>query len=88
MSDAETKLLTQINEPIPSRLQHQYDALIAKRLAETLTDAEYAELLWLTNQVEQLETNRVAALAALARLRQTSLAELMQSLGIQPPEYV
>ncbi len=87
LKHTESELLLQINRGIPPELRERYEALLAKRRAETLNSEEYAELLRLTGQIEQLDAMRLTALAELARLRQTSLAELMQTLGIQPPDY-
>ena len=87
IGQSETDLLLEINRDIPTETRHRYKELIAKRQAETLTSAEYAELISLSNQVEQREAERVAALADLARLRHTSLPELMKDLGIQAPAY-
>jgi hypothetical protein len=87
LKHTESELLLQINRGIPPELRERYEALSAKRQAETLNSEEYAELLRLTGQIEQLDAVRLTALAELARLRQTSLAELMQTLGIQPPDY-
>ena len=88
LSQTESALMLRINQAIPADLQRRYDDLIAKRSAATLTPEEYAELLQLTDQVEQLEADRIAALTELASLRQISLTDLMHSLGIQPPPYV
>jgi len=88
LSQAESALMLRINQGIPADLQRRYDDLIAKRSAATLIPEEYAELLQLTDQVEQLEADRIAALTELAGLRQTSLTDLMHTLGIQPPPYV
>jgi hypothetical protein len=41
----------------------------------------------LTDQVEQLQANRAAALVEVAQLRQTTLAQLMDDLGIQAPAH-
>ncbi len=87
LEHTESELLLQINRGILPELRERYEALSAKRQAETLNSEEYAELLQLTGQIEQLDAVRLTALAELARLRQTSLAELMQTLGIQPPDY-
>ena len=87
LKHTESELLLQINRGIPPELRERYEVLSAKRQAETLNSEEYAELLRLTGQIEQLDAMRLTALAELARLRQTSLAELMQTLGIQPPDY-
>jgi hypothetical protein len=56
--------------------------LIARRRAEALTPSEHEELLFLTNQAEQLEAERLARLAELARLRHTSLPILMEDLRL------
>ncbi|MFO1430186.1 MAG: STAS/SEC14 domain-containing protein [Candidatus Competibacteraceae bacterium] len=87
LEHTESELLLQINRGIPPELRERYEALSAKRQAETLNSEEYAELLRLTGQIEQLDAVRLTALAELARLRQTSLVKLMQTLGIQPPDY-
>jgi hypothetical protein len=81
---AESELLLRVNQGIPADLQQRYEDLIAKRRSETLTLEEHTELLALTDQVEQLEADRIAALAELARLRHISVTDLMRDLGIQP----
>ncbi|HYQ93118.1 MAG TPA: STAS/SEC14 domain-containing protein [Candidatus Competibacteraceae bacterium] len=83
----ESELLLQINRGIPPERRERYETLLAKRQAETLNSEEYTELLRLTEQIEQLDASRLTALAELARLRHTSLVELMRTLGIQPPDY-
>src|SRR3712207_6810239 len=84
LSATESTLLIRINHAIPQPLQQRFDALIARRDAERLSPEEHAELLELTTQIEQREADRIAALAALAQLRNMSLNDLMQSLRIQP----
>lgn len=84
----EAALLLKINQALSSDLQQRYDTLIAQRRPETLTPDEHAELLHLTDQVEAVEAERVAALAALAQIRCVPVVELMQTLGLQPPAYV
>jgi hypothetical protein len=85
---AEAHLLEQINQGIPTELRHQYQALRAKREAETLTDTEYQTLIQLSSKIEQLGAQRLEALAQLAQLRQVSLTEIMETLEIQPVTYV
>ena len=84
---AEAELLLKINQGIPASIRDRYQALIAKRQSETLNAEEHGELLHLTDQVEQLEAQRVAYLAELARLRRTTLTALMQTLGISAPTH-
>lgn len=87
LPQAEAELLLKINQGVPPEIQRRYDELIAKRQAESLTPNEYEELLRLTDEIEKLEARRVEYLVELARLRKTSLTELMKQLGIRPPDY-
>jgi hypothetical protein len=87
-SQTEADLLLKINEGLPTSTRQRYAELIARRQAETLTDAEYAELLELTQQVEAYQARRVACLAELAQLRKVPLATLADSLGINEPNLV
>jgi len=87
LSADEAALLLKINQGLAPALQQRYDELLEKRDARTLTPAEYQELLALTDQVEAFNLERVQALADLARLRQVSLPEVMQQLGLATPAY-
>lgn len=80
----EAALLLAINQGVSEADQHRYDELLAKRQAETLTPDEYTELLRRSDEIERLHAERMAALARLAQLRQTTLAHLMVDLGITP----
>ena len=78
----EADLLCQINQDLPSNVRRRYNELIDKGQDFSLTEPEYTELLKLTDQEEQMQAQRIVALAALANLRQVSLSDLMISLGI------
>lgn len=88
LSAAESELLLKINQGIPADLQHRFNELVAKRQALTLTEAEHIELIQLSDRIEQLDAERIEQLATLAKLRQRSLREMMQDLGIQSPACV
>ncbi len=88
LPEEESKLLLQINQPVPSDLRSNYQVLRGKREAETLTDDEYERLIQLSEQIESIGAERLEALATLAQLRQTSLVDLMKTLGIAPVSYV
>lgn len=88
LSRAEGELLLKINQGMPSDLQVRYAELMAKRRAESLDSTEHDELLRLTDQVEEWEAQRMQCLAELARIRNTTLSDLMTTLGIPAPEYV
>lgn len=87
LPQAEAQLLLKINQGIPLNIQKRYGELIDKRRAEMLTLTEHSELLRLSEQVENLEAQRVEYLIELARLRKTLLVTLMKDLGIQTPAY-
>jgi hypothetical protein len=88
LPEAEAQFLLKINQGIPADLLIQYQALRKKRNAETLTDSEHTNLIQLSNRIEQIGAQRLEALAGLAQLRQVSLLDLMETLGIQPISYV
>jgi hypothetical protein len=85
LSQQETALLLRINQGIPAETQRRFDELVTKRQAETITSDELQELIELTDQIEQRDSECLAALIELARLRQITLDDLMDTLGIQLP---
>ena len=85
LTAAETDLLLEINQGIPAQVHDRYEVLLKKRDDETLTEADYRELLDLSNQIEGFGVKRIEALAKLATFRQVSLPKLMHDLGIQSP---
>ncbi len=84
LSQPETVLLLQINQGLSEEALHGFSDLVAKRQAEAITPDELQELITLTNQIEQYDTRRLAALIELAQIRQVPVSELMDSLGITP----
>lgn len=82
----ESKLLMKINQGAPAEVQQRYDSLMRKRRRHKLTRAEHREVLTLTQEIERHDVERVKLLSNLARLRGLSLRDLMQDLGIEPPE--
>lgn len=78
----EADLLKAVRRRRPRTFDRRYNELIRKRQAETLTAAEYEELLRLTNEAEEFDTHRIKALSALADLRQTDIDTLMRELGL------
>jgi hypothetical protein len=82
LEPAETELLLQINQVIPPELHEQYLSLRDKRDDESLTEQEHQELLSISDQMELFGVERLEALAKLADLRQVSLLQLMDDLGI------
>lgn len=84
---SEAELLLKINQGLPAELHERYNELIEKRRYETLTSKEHGELLRLTREVEKLEAQRAEHLAQLAKVRKTTLSDLMNTLGLRTPDY-
>jgi hypothetical protein len=82
----ESTLLREINRGIPAELSDRYEVLADKRDDETLTEAEYQELLGIAEQIEAFGVKRLEALVKLSDQRQVPLLQLMADLGIQTPE--
>jgi hypothetical protein len=87
LSPAESTLLLQINQTLTPEQQQRYDELIARRQDETITTDELDELQRMTEEIEQRDAQRLAALVDLAQLRQTGVAEVMTALGITTPNH-
>lgn len=88
LPETEARLLEQINEGFPLDWWRRYNELAEKRREETLTLEEQATLIGLSDQIEELNARRIQYLIELARLRQTSLLEIMEQLGINPAPYL
>ena len=85
MSQAkEIDLLRRIYRELPHEVADRYRMLMEKRRAETLTEAEHAELIRLTDQSEQLQAERIKSLAELAHLRRIPLTKLVEDLDFRP----
>ena len=60
----------------------RYRILLAKWDAEELDTQEQIELVALSNKIQAANAHRMKAVEELARLRKTSLSELMETLGL------
>lgn len=87
VQSAEKQLLVKVHRSLPPEVQQCWDALIEKRDDERLTTSEYEELLQLTEVVEDLNVQRVEALAQLATDRGVDLRTVMRQLNIPEPSY-
>jgi hypothetical protein len=88
LSSSESELLLKINRSLSKPQQSRFDQLVAKRQELTITEPELAELIEITEQIELLNAERMAALAELAISRNQTLKQIMQDLGIHPPACV
>ncbi len=87
LSAEESRLLQEINLGLPDETWRRYRELREKRSAETLTASEQAELIAVSDQIEELDARRAERLVELARARKTSVAALMEQLGIKARPY-
>ena len=83
----ETALLDQVNAHLTENQQQRWRQLEEKRRAELLTEDDHQELIQLNDLLEQLVSERLAALIKLAEFRQQVLPDLMAELGIEPNKW-
>jgi Glu-tRNA(Gln) amidotransferase subunit E-like FAD-binding protein len=84
LSEREAELLQKIYQGIPLATQQRLNELIEKRQSYTITEDELHELIKLTDQVELFDAERLKHLIELAHLRNVTLRDLIQQLGIKP----
>jgi hypothetical protein len=84
LSPEETDLLQRINTSLSTVEWERYRTLLTKRDTENLTDKEHAELIALSDKIEEANVRRMEAVAELARVRKTTVPELMSTLGLTP----
>lgn len=85
LHQSESDLLKQIDQSIPDVAQQRYVELSAKLRGQMITPDEHQEFLALIDIVEQTDAERLQHLVELSQLRQVSLNDLMNQLGIHPP---
>ncbi|MDD1413897.1 STAS/SEC14 domain-containing protein [Dolichospermum sp. ST_con] len=62
---------------------NNYEKLIDNREVETLTKEEYQALLYLGEQIDKLQAQRIEYMAELAKIHGISLTKLMEKLGLE-----
>ncbi len=86
LSESESELLQKINLGLSVEMWQRYRVLIEKRRDEKLTPDEQNELIQISDQLEELNASRMEHLIKLAQIRNLSLRDLMQQLGITPTD--
>lgn len=84
LPEREAELLSKINQALPPSTQHRLNELISKRRSHTISEDELQELIQLTDQVELLDAERLKYLLELSHLRDVSLEDLINQLGLKP----
>lgn len=87
LSPAEGDLIETINQTLSPQEQSQYQDLIKKRQAETLTSTEHEQLITLSDRLDELHLQRITALTKLGTIRNKSLPEMMAEFGIPEHSY-
>lgn len=84
LSQRETELFKMINAGVPEAILRPYQTLKAKLEDEKLTEAEQAELARLADEMEKFGVERLSWLIELAQLRNQTVPELIDTLGLHP----
>lgn len=84
LNERESELLLRINTGLQPDEANRMKELIAKRQSYTITESELQELINITNEAERLNVERLKYLIELSQLRDVSLDDLMDQLGIRP----
>jgi len=80
----ESELLLQINQPAFSpEVGRRYKTLYGKLQSETIAESEHSDLLTLIQQQEAHNVKRLKNLIELAQIRNITLDNLMEQLGIE-----
>ncbi len=87
LSERESFLLQEINKGLPIEVQKRYRELITKLEQQTLTKSEHQELTKLVPIIEAKDVERLKYLVELAQIREITIDELMNQLGIKSPSY-
>ncbi|MEY4903393.1 MAG: hypothetical protein RLZZ292_1208 [Bacteroidota bacterium] len=83
----EAVLLKKINKSLSIDEISQFRILNEKRKEDEITEVEYANLVILLEKIEKLNVSRLKYLTSLAQLRNISVRELIQQLGISTSKY-
>lgn len=84
----QSRLLEEINQGLSDTEWVRYYELVDRRRSGRLSEDEFTELETTSNRIEDLNARRMECLAELARLRNTTLPELLDQLGIVPPPVI
>ena len=82
LSKRETELFLEINDGFDEVFWYRYKELREKLEDETMTPTENEEFLKMNEEVEAKNVIRLRSVAELAQLRQMSIPDLMNQLGL------
>ncbi|HQU85365.1 MAG TPA: hypothetical protein PKY59_19650 [Pyrinomonadaceae bacterium] len=87
LSDAETKILKSIYRTFSTEKLARLKSLRKDSEVRELSETEYAELVALSDSLEEFHARRMKKLAELSKLRGLDLEETMTQIGIKFPNY-
>ena len=87
ISQVESELLIEINRGLAPDMRSRLDELLADQETDSLTDSEYDELLYLTNQLEIYDARRIQLIGELARLRNQPVDAIITEYQLSPVTY-
>ncbi len=87
LSGEESKLVKTIQRRLSETKQTRLRELQTLRDEDKLSADGYAELAAIVDELEQIHADRMNALLELANLRGTTVAEQMNQIGINLPDY-
>lgn len=85
LSARESELLLAINKPWTDKKTARFKILIKKLQDETLSEKEHTEYMKLVNERQDRSIERLKNLIELAAIRNISVSELSEQLGIHSP---
>ncbi len=85
LTEVESGLLLIINQGPSSEFRKRLNHLVLKRQSLEIEESELTQLIEMTEQMELWNVERIQALIKLGQIRGRSLPEMMQDLGINPP---
>jgi len=88
IKDREAKLIEKLKEfSLSPEKEKIYRKLLKKFNDEKINEVEYEQLLAFNTELEALNVERIKCLGEIAQIRQKSLRETAEELGIKPKNY-
>ncbi len=81
----EKNILYKIQHLVPQGTKSRYEEFVAKLEIEELNTKEHQEFMQLNEQMENFSVERLELLIELAKIRKTSVLDVMLQLELQKP---
>ncbi|MEZ4884794.1 MAG: hypothetical protein R3E32_08730 [Chitinophagales bacterium] len=83
----EWTIIYQIYTLVPQNIKTRYEQLSHQLGIDQLSESEHEEFMQLNEKMENFSVVRLELLIELANIRQTTVSEVMQQLGLQKPTH-